>query len=94
MSCSPTTAGALDLSGAAEADRDLAGFHDDRHIAAALRKLQHSRKPLLVFQHVYVLERNFAASVSLPGARSVGSEIFAENENFFVHVSLDESAEQ
>jgi hypothetical protein len=82
---SPATAGALDLSGATEADGDFTGFDDDGNIAAAIGKLQHSCKTLLVFQYVDVFERNFAAGISLPGARGIGSEIFSKDKNFFVH---------
>ena len=83
---SPATAGALNLSGTAEADRNFTGFDDDGNIAPAIGKLQHPCKALLVFQHVDVLERNFPTGVSLPGARCVGSEVFPKNQNFFVHV--------
>src|SRR5437867_11642914 len=82
---SPATASALDLSGATEADGDFTDSDDDGNIAAAIGKLQHSCKTLLVFQYVDVLERNFAAGISLPGARGVGSEVFSKDKNFFVH---------
>jgi len=88
---SPATAGALDLSGATEADGDFTGFDDDGNIAAAIGKLQHSCKTLLVFQYVDVLDRNFAAGISLPGARGVGSEVFSKDKNFFIHVCLTKS---
>src|SRR6266508_2628320 len=86
---SPATAGALDLSGATEPDGDFTGFDDDGNIAAAIGKLQHPCKTLLVFQYVDVLERNFAAGISLPGARGVGSEVFPKDKNFFVHFALN-----
>jgi hypothetical protein len=88
----PATAGALNLSGTAEADGHFAGFDDNGHVAAALGVFEHARKPLLVLQHVDVLERNLAAGERLPGARSVGSEIFAENEDLVVHFSLENLA--
>jgi hypothetical protein len=87
---SPATAGALDLSGATEADGDFTGFDDDGNIATAVGKLQHSCKTLLVFQYVDVLDRNFAAGISLPGARGVGSEVFSKDKNFFVHFLLNQ----
>jgi hypothetical protein len=81
-------AGALNFSGTAEADRNFTGFDDDGNITPTIGKLQHSCKALLVFQHVDVLERNFATGISLPGARGVGSEVFSKDNNFFVHFSL------
>jgi hypothetical protein len=86
---SPATAGALNFSGTAEADRNFTGFDDDGNIAPAIGKLQHSCKALLVFQHVDVLERNFATGIGLPGARGVGSEVFPKDKNFFVHFLLN-----
>jgi hypothetical protein len=86
---SPTTAGALNFSGTAEANSNFTGFDDDGNIASTVGKLQHSRKASLVFQYVDVLERNFATGISLPGARGVGSEIFAKDKNFFVHFLLN-----
>jgi hypothetical protein len=83
---SPATAGALNFSGTTEADRDLTGFDDDGNIAAAIGELQHSCETLLVFQHVDVLDGDFAAGVSLPGARRVRSEVFSKDNDFFVHV--------
>jgi len=81
----PATAGALNFSGTAEANRNFTGFDNDGNTASAIGKLQHSCQALLVFQHVDVVERNFATGISLPGARSVGSEVFSEDENFFIH---------
>jgi len=75
----PATAGALNFSGAAEADRNFTSFDDDGNIAAAIGQLQHSRETLLVFEHVDVLERDFAAGISLPGARGVRSEVFSKD---------------
>ena len=83
---SPATAGVLNFSGTAETDRDLTGFDDDGNIAAAIGKRQHSCQALLVFQHIDVLEGNFAAGISLPGARGIRSEVFSKDKNFFVHV--------
>jgi hypothetical protein len=85
----PATAGALNLSGAAEADGNFAGFDDHGHVAAALGILEHALQPLFVFEHVDVLERDLAPVKRLPGARRVGSEIFAENQDLFVHASLE-----
>lgn len=79
---------ALDFSGAAEADGDFPGLDEDGHVASPLGELQHLRKSLFVLQHVYILERNFAASVRLPGAGGVGSEIFSEDQNLFVHFAV------
>ena len=58
----------LNFSRTAEADGDLAGFDDDRHLAPAVGQLQHALKSLFVLQHIEVFERNLAASVGLPGA--------------------------
>ena len=82
---SPATAGALNFSGTAKADGNFTGFDDDGNIAPTIGKLQHLCKALLVFQHVDVLERNFATGISLPGARGVRSEVFSKDKNFFVH---------
>jgi hypothetical protein len=42
---------------------------------------QHARETLVVFQHIDILERNFAAGEILTGSRSIGSKILAEDEN-------------
>lgn len=75
----------LDFSRAAEADGDLAGFEDDRHLAPAVGQVQHALQALLIFQDVDVFEGNLAAGVSLPGAPGVGSELFAKDRYFFFH---------
>jgi hypothetical protein len=46
---SPATAGALNFSGTAEADRNFTGFDDDGNIAPTIGQLQHLCKALLVF---------------------------------------------
>jgi hypothetical protein len=43
---------------------------------------------LLILEDVDVLIGDFAASKSLPGARSVGSEVFAKYEDFVIHDRL------
>ena len=81
----PPAPPALDFSRAAEADGDFAGFDDNRHLAAAFGKLEHLLQTLFVFQDVDVLMRNLAAGEGLPGPGRIGSEIFSEYQNFFIH---------
>jgi hypothetical protein len=78
--------GALHFSRAAEADGDFTGFDDDRHLARSIRDFEHARQPLVVFEDIDVLVGNLTAGKCLPGTRSVRSEIFAEDKNFFIHV--------
>jgi hypothetical protein len=82
----PATAGALHFSGTAEADGHFAVFDDHRNLAPAFGVLQHIGQCLIVFEHVAVFEGNFFARESLPGRRSVGSKLFAENYHGIVHV--------
>jgi len=42
---------------------------------------QHASETLVVFQHIDILEGNFAAGEILTGSRSIGSKILAEDEN-------------
>jgi hypothetical protein len=81
----PTTAGPLNLSGAAETDANFAGLDDDGYLAAPVGELHHPGKSLVVLEHVQILKRNLAASVGLPGRGGVGSKIFAKNNDFLVH---------
>ena len=67
--------------GAAETDGHFTGFDDDRYLAPAVGMFQHARETLVVFQHIDILERNFAAGEILTGSRSIGSKILAEDEN-------------
>jgi len=76
---------ALNFSRAAETDGDFAGFDDNRYLAAAFGKLKHLLQPGFVFQDVDILMRNLATGESLPGPGRVGSEIFSEYQNFFIH---------
>ncbi len=87
MACSAGSAGALNFSRTAEADRNFTGFDDDRNLAPAVRKLEHALQALLVFEDVDVLMRNLTAAECLPGAGGVRSEIFSEYQNFFIHVA-------
>jgi hypothetical protein len=76
---------ALNFSRAAETDGDFAGFDDNRYLAAAFGKLKHLLQPGFVFQDVDILMRNLATGESLPGPGRVGSEIFSEYQDFFIH---------
>jgi hypothetical protein len=87
MACSAGSSGALNVSRTAKADRDFAGFDDDRDLAPAVGKLEHALQALLIFENVDVLMRNLTAAECLPGAGGVRSEIFSEYQNFFVHVA-------
>jgi|SRR4029453_390321 len=87
MACSAGSAGALNFSRTAEADRDFTGFDDDRNLAPAVGKLEHALQALLVFEDINVLMRNLTAAECLPGAGGVRSEIFPEYQNFFIHVA-------
>ena len=80
--------GCLDLSAAAEADRDLAVFYDHRDLAATIRILQHTPETLLVLQNVDVLERDLASGEILTGSRSVGSQILTENKRWCRHTGF------
>jgi hypothetical protein len=80
---SPTPWARLDRSGAAEADRHLAGFEDNGDIALAVREPEHAVKPRVVAQDVDIFEGNFALRVSLTGFACVRSEILTEDENLF-----------
>ena len=75
----------LDRSGAAEADCDFARLDDYGDIALVVRQRQHPREPFGVLQNVDVIERDIALRVRLTGVARVGSEILAEDENFFRH---------
>ena len=71
----------LNFSAAAETDGHFTGFDDDRYLAPAVGMFQHARETLVVFQHIDILEGNFAAGEILTGSRSIGSKILAEDEN-------------
>jgi len=77
---------ALDLSRAAEADGYFAGFDDDRHLTAALGEFEHLFQARFVFQDVDIFMRNLTAGEGLPGPGRIGSELFSEYQNFFIHV--------
>ena len=81
----PATAGALDFSGTAEADGNFPRFDDNRYLAPAVGKLQHSLKRLFVLEHIQIRKWDLAASKGLPGRGGVGSKILAENYDFVVH---------
>jgi hypothetical protein len=76
---------ALDISGTAEADGYFSGLDDDRDLAPAIGEFQHPDKRLIVFEHVQVLDGDFAAGEGLPGPGGVGSKIFSKNNHLFVH---------
>lgn len=76
---------ASDFSRAAEADGDFPGFDNDRHLAAALGELEHLPQPGFVFQDIDVLMGNLATGEGLPGPGRIGSEIFSEYQDFFIH---------
>jgi hypothetical protein len=48
----PATAGALNVSGAAESDADFARLEDHRHLTAAVGKLQHLGESVFVLEDV------------------------------------------
>ena len=79
---------ALNFSRAAETDRNFPGFDDDRHLAAAFGKFKHLLQPGFVFQDVDVFMRNLATGESLPGPGRIGSEIFSEYQDFFIHDAM------
>ena len=87
MAYSAGSAGALNFSRTAEADRDFTGFDDDRNLAPAVGKLEHALQALLVFENIDVLMRSPTAAECLPGTGGVRSEIFPEYQNFFIHVA-------
>lgn len=76
---------ASDFSRAAEADGNFAGFDDDRHLAAALGDFEHLLQAGVVFQDIDIFMGNFAAGEGLPGPGRIGSEIFSEYQDFFIH---------
>ena len=76
---------ASDFSRTAESDGDFAGFDDDRHLAPALGELEHLLQARFVFQDVDVFMGNLAAGEGLPGPGRIGSEIFSEYQDFFIH---------
>ena len=81
----PATAVALNFSGAAKANRNFSRFDDNRHLATALRQLQHPGKSLVVLEHVQVGKRDLATGIGLPGRGCVWSKIFAKDYDFVVH---------
>ena len=83
-----TTVGHLDISRAAVADGDFAGFDDDGYLAPAVGQLEHGLQASVVLQYVDVFERNLAAGVCLPGAPSVRSKLLTVDQYFFCHRSL------
>jgi len=85
MARSAGSAGVLNFSRAAEADRNFTGFDDDGNLAPAVRQLEHALQALLVFEDVDVVMRNLTTAECLPGAGGVGSEVFSEYQNFFIH---------
>lgn len=76
---------ALNVSGTAEADGNFSGFDDNRYLAAAVDKLQHSLKSLFVLEHIQIRKRDLAATKGLPGRGGVRSKILAKNYDFVVH---------
>ena len=83
-----TTVGRLDISRAAIADGDFAGFDDDGHLAPAVGQLEHGFQLSVVLQYVDELKRNLAVGVRLPGAPSVRSKLLTVDQYFFCHRSL------
>jgi hypothetical protein len=81
----PATAGALNFSGTAEADGHFSRFDDNRYLAPAVGKLQHSLKSLFVLEHIQICKRDLAARKGLPGRGRVRSKILAKNYDFVVH---------
>jgi hypothetical protein len=79
---------ALNFSGTTETDGNLSRFEDDRHLAAALGKLQHALESLFVLEHIQIGEGNLAASEGLPGPGGVRSQVLAKNYDFVIHFLL------
>ena len=79
------TVGRLNISRATVANGDFAGFDDDRDLAAAFGELEHLLQARFVFQDVDVFMGNLAAGEGLPGPGGIGSEIFTEYQDFFIH---------
>jgi hypothetical protein len=82
----PTTAGALNFSGTAEADGNFPRFDDNRYLTPAVGKLQHSLKSLFVLEYIQIRKGDLATSKGLPGRGGVRSKILAENYHFVVHL--------
>lgn len=76
---------ALNLSRAAEADRDLSPFDYNRDLTPVLGVFQHPLETCIVLQHVDVIERNLATGVIRTGRRGILSEILAEDQNLIRH---------
>ena len=73
------TAGRLDFSRAAEADRYLAGLNDYGDFSSSVGEPHHAFQAGLVFQYIDVFEGNLSAGEVLTGSRSVWSKVLAKN---------------
>ena len=71
-------AGRLDLSRAAEPNRDLAGLDDHGNFSSSVGELHHAFEAGFVFQYIDVLERNLATGEILTGSRGVRSKVLAK----------------
>src|SRR5215471_4783517 len=76
---------ALDASGAAETNRDLVAFDDDRHGAPAAAVGEHALKLGGVLLDVDVLERDVPPLIIGPGGLRVGSGVLAEDVDHGAH---------
>jgi hypothetical protein len=78
-------AGRLDSSGTPEPHCAFALFHQNRHLAPPLGKLQHLFQVLRVIQHVPIIHLIAFLALGLPGLLSKGSTDLAENSHLFGH---------
>jgi hypothetical protein len=81
----PATAGPLDASGPAEADRDRAVLHDHGDASVALGVPEHLVEPLLVLLDVVVIDRRTTFAEILTGGCGVRSRILAEDHDRSSH---------
>lgn len=77
--------GGSDLSGAAEADGDLAILDDYGDLAPAIGQLLHALKAGVVFQDIDIVEGYFAPGEVRTGSRSEGSKVLTVNCHVFCH---------
>lgn len=78
-------AGGSDLSGAAEADGNLAILDDHGDLTPAIGQLPHALEAGVVFQDVDIVEGHFAPGEVRTGSRSKGSKVLAVNGDVFCH---------
>jgi hypothetical protein len=81
----PTTVGASDLSGAAEADTHLAAGQQHRDAALAVGKAQHLRQGLGILGDIPKNDRETLFVFSLPGSKGERSGLFAEDGDLLGH---------